>query len=249
VLGGQRVAPETLNRGRAVYTKYCVGCHGETGSGRGGAAVGMTPPPRDFRGGQFKFKSVAQKGDLPTDDDLLRTVREGLAGTHMNPFERLAEADARAVVQFVKTFSPRWRAEGPGEPLPVPPDPWGAGRRGAAIERGRAVYHGVAACWECHPAYVPRAGLGAPERVGVAPTVRPDVAAPRAVETAWGPVTAPDFRSHRFRVGRDPAALYRVIAAGVGGTPMPAWHERLAPDELWALVHYVREVQRTGAAP
>lgn len=257
VLGGVTVAPETLNRGAGVYTKYCVGCHGEDGDGRGGAAGGMRPAPRDFRTGQFKFKSVQRKGDLPTDDDLLRTVRDGLPGTHMNPFEGLSGEDTRAVVQFVKTFSPRWRAEGPGEPVAVAPDPWAEGRRLQAVERGRAVYHGVAACWECHPSYLPRrdvqallaeASRAAAGGAAAPPALRPDLEAARTVETAWGAETAPDFRGHRFRVGRDPAALYRVIAAGVGGTPMPAWHDRLAPADLWAVVHYVREVQRVQRA-
>lgn len=266
-LGGAVVPAETLERGALAYKKYCVGCHGDDGGGRGGAAVGMTPAPRDFRTGQFKFKSVRKKGDLPTDDDLLRTVRQGLPGTHMNGFEGIADDEARAVVQFVKTFSERWRTETAGEPIAVPPDPWTAGpsaatggQRMAAIARGRAVYHGVAACWECHPSYVPRqevvALAGGPDAAAGAGTVAPrdpvelrdDLAAPRVVETAWGPETAPDFREHRFRVGRDPEAIYRVVAAGVGGTPMPAWHDRLSNEDLWAVVHYVREIQRVQRA-
>jgi hypothetical protein len=33
--------------------------------------------------------------------------------------------------------------------------------------------------------------------------------------------------------------IYRTLATGLDGTPMPSVGEALAPDDLWALVYYV----------
>jgi mono/diheme cytochrome c family protein len=159
---GRTVAAETLERGRDVYAYYCVSCHGERGDGQGPSAVGMRPPPRSFRQGLFKFGLVAA-GELPTDEALKRTVRRGLHGTPMQQWD-VPEADVEAVVQYLKTFSPRWQQEAPGQPLEVPADPW-KGRAAEAVERGKAVYHvagkGHAGCSGCHISYLPKAELEA----------------------------------------------------------------------------------------
>jgi mono/diheme cytochrome c family protein len=74
------------------------------------------------------------------------------------------EADVEAVVQYLKTFSPRWKQETPGQPLEVSADPW-KGREAEAVERGRAVYHvagkGHAGCSGCHISYAPKVELEA----------------------------------------------------------------------------------------
>jgi mono/diheme cytochrome c family protein len=159
---GRTVAAETLERGRDVYAYYCLSCHGAKGDGQGPAAVGMRPPPRNFGQGLFKFGGVLA-GELPTDEALRRTVRRGLHGTPMLPWD-VPEADVEAVVQYVKTFSPRWQQEAPGQPLEVSADPW-KGREAEALERGKAVYHvagkGHAGCSGCHISYLPKPELQA----------------------------------------------------------------------------------------
>ncbi len=159
---GRTVPAETLERGRDVYAYYCLSCHGERGDGQGPSAVGMRPPPRSFRQGLFKFGGVPA-GELPTDEALKRTVRRGLHGTPMQPWD-VPAADVEAVVQYLKTFSPRWQQEAPGQPLEVPADPW-KGREAEAVERGKMVYHvagkGNAGCASCHISYVPKPELEA----------------------------------------------------------------------------------------
>lgn len=158
--GCHRDDHDTLKQGRIAYVNYCSNCHGLQGDGNGVAAPGQRPPPRDFTQGRFKFGGVAA-GELPTDEGLLRTVRRGLHGTSMLGFD-LPEDDRRAVVQYLKSFSPRWKEEEPGEPISVSPDPW-QGRKAEAIERGKSVYHVMAkdhaGCASCHPAYVSREEL------------------------------------------------------------------------------------------
>jgi mono/diheme cytochrome c family protein len=107
-LGGVEVSADELNRGARVFALYCVSCHGEDGSGKGPAAASLVKPPRDFRAADFQYKSTP--GDeLPTDEDLDYTIRKGRVETGMPAWGGLTDADRHAVMQYLKTFSPRWQ--------------------------------------------------------------------------------------------------------------------------------------------
>lgn len=250
VLGGRRVAPEVLNRGRAVFQRACKTCHGD-GDGQGPTGFHLTPRPRDFTRGVFKFGSVAA-GSLPTEEDLRRIVRDGLAGTGMLPW-KLSPGDLEAVVPYLMTLSPRWREEPAGEPIVPGPDPW-AGREAAAAARGDRIYHVVARCQSCHPAYASPAEIAAfaAELGRPVPQPRPRPGEPVATASDFGgPILAPDLARDTLRSvrpGSRLADLYRVIAAGVGGTSMPTWKGALPEEELWALVHYVDRLPGRKAA-
>jgi len=56
------------------------------------------------------------------------------------------------IIQFIKTFSPKWQKEKPGAPIVAPPDPW-TGQEQAAIQRGKELYHVTTQCAGCHPNY------------------------------------------------------------------------------------------------
>lgn len=112
VLGGKTVPPEVLQRGARVYGLYCVSCHGADGSGRANASRSFDRPPRDFREAAFEHVS-GPPGSLPTDADLDFVIRRGVPGTGMPPWDGLPDEDRHAVIQFLKTFSPRWTAEAP----------------------------------------------------------------------------------------------------------------------------------------
>ena len=105
-LGGKSVPAQTLNRGAEIYRLRCVSCHGPQGGGDGPAGHGLKQPPRDFREAEFKYKSTAP-GALPTDEDLVAVVREGRPENGM-PASPMPDEDLLAVVQYIKTFSPRW---------------------------------------------------------------------------------------------------------------------------------------------
>lgn len=255
---GRVIDSATLERGRDAYRLYCQSCHGERGDGRGPAAPGQRPPPRDFTQAQFKFGGVAA-GELPVDEALLRTVRRGLQGTAMQGWD-LPEEDRAAVIQYLKTFSPRWRDEPPGTPIePDGADPW-QGREAEAVAKGRAVYHVMAkdhaGCSSCHPAYLTRAELAdlTESVTGVRPTAfARDLHHGRLRDTEYGvKAIAPDFLLQPLKtIGPVTAEysreaqrrdLYRVIAAGVGGTAMPQWKGALPEENLWALAYYVQSL-------
>jgi len=252
-LGGKTVSVDSLNRGRRLYRRTCAGCHGPQGDGQGAAADGMKPAPRDFTRGSFKFCSTAS-GGLPLDDDLLRTVRRGLHGTHMPGWGKAPDSDVQAVVDYIKTFSPRWRVETPPPPVALSPDPWaGAHEKGA--QEGRFVYHAKAQCWTCHPSYADQGEIEAmarrvPRDAEPQPMAwRSSMNSSREVMADYGMDTPPDFRKDTLRSDDEDTDLYRTIAAGIGGTPMKAWSARLTTSELWALVHYVRELQKRPTQP
>ncbi|HMO91366.1 MAG TPA: cytochrome c [Pirellulaceae bacterium] len=113
---------------------------------------------------------------------------------------------------------------------------------------GKALYLGKANCVQCHGA----------TGIGDGQTTNFDLWTTNWLETPG--VKAVDVRTHQdfiragafpartmkprnlrlgvFRGGNRPADIYRRIANGIDGTPMPA-ASTLEPDEVWALVAYV----------
>src|SRR5262249_14111815 len=57
-----------------------------------------------------------------------------------------------------------------------------------------------------------------------------------------GSLLPPDFLRHEIKAGSSYPDLYRTIASGIGGTPMPPWKNSLPEDQVWALVYYVRSL-------
>ena len=157
-LGGKQVSAETLNAGKEAYMHYCRACHGDKGDGRGPAALGLRPPPRDFTQGKFKFAAV-ESGSLPNDEDFRRIVKKGLHGTAMLEWD-VPDGELANIIQFIKTFSPKWQKEKPGTPIVAPPDPW-TGQEQAAIQRGKELYHVTTQCAGCHPNYATKDDIAA----------------------------------------------------------------------------------------
>lgn len=107
MLGGQRISAETLNQGEFAYMRYCRSCHGQRGDGSGPHGRHLNPPPANLRAGKFKHKSTPGN-QLPTDSDLKRVIENGIPNTAMRPW-RLPARELDALVQYIKTLSPRWR--------------------------------------------------------------------------------------------------------------------------------------------
>jgi mono/diheme cytochrome c family protein len=110
-LGGVEVGADVLNRGAHVYAMRCASCHGNDGSGNGPSGRALREPPRDFREGDFKHKTTPE-GALPTDEDLEGVITRGLVEQGMPAWPGMSAEDRHAVVQYIKTFSPRWTEGG-----------------------------------------------------------------------------------------------------------------------------------------
>lgn len=263
------VGADVLNRGRSAFRVMCASCHGANGNGAGASARGLVPPPRNFaaldQSLQFKFKSVPS-GDLPTDDDLVRTVRNGLHGTAMLQWD-VSETRLREIIQYIKTFSNRWKTEGPGKPIEITPDPVAAGKmtKEAAIEIGRKNFHSKSGpnCASCHPTYLTQdeynAFLKSENKPPEALRENASWSVPKMSDAYGVMITPPDFTWHDMRsitkVDRFAAKdvqdkqrearlkdLYRAIGTGIGGTAMPTWKGVISEDQLWGLAHYVESL-------
>lgn len=243
-LGGRLIPARALEHGRTLYTQYCRPCHGDAGDGKGPAAIGLMPPPRDLRLGIYKFAAVPA-GQLPRDADFVRIIHQGLHGTAMQGWQ-VPDAELDDLIQYVKFFAPRWRSETPGDEVVASPDPWTA-RPAEALARGARVYHGLAQCAvACHPAYIPRADIAAftKELTGIQlREIRADVYQAVPKESDYGvKILPPDFTFDPLRGGDNLSDIYRAIASGIGGTAMPTWKNVLPESDLWALARYVQSL-------
>jgi hypothetical protein len=124
------------------------------------------------------------------------------------------------------------------------------------VTRGRKLYHGLAQCLGCHPAYASKREIDAASRELTGnPTTdfRPDLYGALLKESDYGTkLLPPDFTRSELRSIRDghqAEDLYRVIASGVGGTAMPSWKGSLPEEDLWALVHYVASLVESKDTP
>ncbi len=198
-------ADPQLRLGLAVYSRNCVGCHGITGDGNGPAAVHFKhTKPRDFQTGIFKFRSTPN-GQLPLDSDLDRTILQGLQDTPMPSFQFLPDRDRKAVIAFIKLYSPDWsnplKTPHPVNlPAVVPDDLFTKNR----VLRGRFGYVSMG-CANCH-------GMTGRGNGPSAATLKDD----------WGnPVKPYNYHQGAPKGGDTPLDVYRTFRTGV--TPMPMY--------------------------
>ena len=95
---------------RGLYRRHCVHCHGVSGDGAGPTAAFLTPFPRDYRKGIYKFKAT-QRSARPRPDDLATVLREGIPGTAMPSFLLLPADEIEALVEYVRYLSMRGEVE------------------------------------------------------------------------------------------------------------------------------------------
>lgn len=220
-----RPSAQVVEKGREVYEANCAVCHGLNGNGNGMATHMFRTKPRDFTTGVFKFRSTSF-GSLPTDEDFFRIISRGVRQTAMVAQDDLSLEDRWAVVQYLKTFSPRFQAEQPESPMPIPQAPR---RTKGLVLKGRKVY-GKAECGECHG----RGGRGDGPSAG-------------QLKDDWGNLIRPaDLTRRPFKGGSTPRDLFRTMVTGLGGTPMPSYRDALTDEELWALVYYILSLSKDG---
>jgi mono/diheme cytochrome c family protein len=212
--------PPSAENGQVIYERECLGCHGENGDGQGLLATTLAPRPRDFTRGLFRYRSTPT-GQLPTDDDLQRTISHGLTGGSMPAFRAfLDESEIRDVVAYLKQFSPRFEQEQTPQPVtviePPPPPP-------ERITHGAQLYQD-SGCPSCH------GGTG-----------KGDGRSGQDLKTSEGDPITPRNLTHKwsFRGGHTPHDVFLRLAAGMDGSSMASYGDALTTDELWDVVFYV----------
>jgi len=104
------IGRDTEGNRRGLYRRYCVACHGISGDGAGPLAALLSPYPRDFRSGVYKYTSTAY-GAKPTWSDLDQALRRGNPDTAMPSFDLLPQRDLSALMEYVKYLSIRGETE------------------------------------------------------------------------------------------------------------------------------------------
>jgi cytochrome c oxidase cbb3-type subunit 2 len=214
-------AQVTSQAATRLYSENCAACHGERGDGNGPEAGRLKTQPRDFTGGIYKFRSTPS-GSLPLDEDIYRSISQGVRGTSMLAQLHLSEKERWALTEYLKTFSPRFNAEKTPEAIPIPTQPPADAE---LIALGKRMYMD-AGCAECH-----------------GPQGKGDGTSAKELKDDWGePISPTDLTLKPFKAGPNPEDLYRTISTGLNGTPMPSYADVLTPKERWSLVFYILSI-------
>jgi mono/diheme cytochrome c family protein len=215
--------------GRELYYRYCWGCHGARGNGDGENAPYLNILPRNFVIGAFKCRSTPT-GTLPLDSDLYNTLKRGINFSNMPNWSALTDQQRADLVAFIKTFSPRWKTEKPGDPIQVPAEP---ALSVASIKHGSELFQKLE-CWKCH----------GQEGRGDGPS------ASTLTDSNDQPIRPYNFTSdNRSKCGRTNQDLYKIFMTGLDGTPMPSFADVIKPEDAWDLVHFLRTLQYNNKSP
>jgi mono/diheme cytochrome c family protein len=208
-----------VKHGKALYQRYCIFCHGAQGDGNGDSAPYLDPKPRDFTKATFKCRSTPS-GDLPLDSDLYDTITRGVHASGMPSWRPLLRQERADLVAYIKTFSPRFQEEQPVAAIQIPLEP---ATSPDSVKRGGQLFQTMN-CGLCH----------GKEGRGNGPS------AASLTDTRGYPIRPFDLTSGtRLKCGDSDAGIFRDLATGLDGTPMPSFASALKPDQIWDLVHYI----------
>lgn len=225
----------------ALFAAHCAPCHGAAGAGRGPAAIALDVAPRDFWHERFRY--VSTLNGVPTEKDLIQSIRYGRRFGEMPANPQLTDAELRTLARYIREIqrlgwldvlreefagdedtSPDELEEishirvRPREPIHVVRPDRGFQRD---LDAGRELY--AANCASCH-------GL----------TGRGD-ALDKPLDEQGKPISVRDLTSGEFRGGTKVEEIFKRIRCGVPGTPMSA-AVALTDEDVWQLVYYVRHL-------
>ena len=264
-----RVEEFKSQKGNSLYQHRCAACHGEQGMGDGSAAEYLYPKPRDFSLGMFKFTS-SPSGSLARDEDLINTIKYGLAGTGMPGWETvLTDSQIQSLVPIIKGFDTvaTWAPEEAEdedfdddgryikfdyiqESLVEPKDGQVMYSE-ESISKGKGVFEET--CTECHG----DAGRG---NIMSGKKLEDDWGNriwPRDLTKPWlfrgtniGALESEDERANAI------ANIYQRLSIGIPGTPMPAHREveegnkdPVSLEDRWHIANYVYSLGNSSQAP
>ncbi len=223
-----------IDSGKKVYQERCLICHGAKGNGQGPAGVLRRAEKngrvieiysRDFTTGVFKFRTTST-GCMPTDDDILRTISDGIERSFMPAHkETLSSEEKEAVKEYIKTFSEWWEEEEPCETIAAKKPEWIGSLTSA--EKGKRIYKEMK-CWECHGHEGKGDGPGAND-----------------LKDDWGHKTLPfNFTTGDLKRGSSPENVYITFTTGLDGTGMPSYEDSIKEEDRWHLVSYTLKLMQ-----
>ncbi len=248
---------DDLDQGKKVFTDKCLRCHGARADGKGPGAKILKNKPRDLTAGIFKFRTTLADG-MPSDADLMRTVRDGLPAYGMPTFGDLSDEDIHDAIAYIKTLvakglverlkeaaakegTPFDEAEAqqtaaerlkPGTPVVIPPEPGGADAEAAS--RGEKLFNDPKRylCATCH----------GPKGEGNGPQAD-------TLKDTWGnPIRPRDLTKQKLfrKSGWRPEDTVCRIITGIPGTPMPANPQSVTTPEgvreVWDIARFVESI-------
>ena len=211
----------------AIYQKRCMHCHGEEGDGAGPAAEFLYPKPRDFTLATFKYKTTHADDEFPTDDDLRKTIMEGLPGTSMPAWKSiLTPAEVDALILKIKKFG-----EWDEEEIEHKAIDLGTQTKTSeqSIKNGRKLF--VKACVQCHG----EKGRG-------------NITSGKKLKDDWGERIWPRnlTRPETWRYTKTAKDIFQRISTGIRGTPMPEHATTMSVKDRWDVANYVMTLRNTA---
>ncbi|MDH5581090.1 MAG: cytochrome c, partial [Bdellovibrionales bacterium] len=133
-----------------------------------------------------------------------------------------------------------------GVPVTLGKDPFGMAHRSVGVEKGKAIYHIKAACQSCHRGYVNQEELNQLSlslEGEEADEIDDEFYVMKPQDSDHDiQILPPDFTWHKIKSASTVEEIAYRLAAGIGGTTMPAWKETLTDDEIWAVSYYVKSL-------
>ena len=239
--------------GGRLFAQHCAQCHGPQGEGNGVAQ--LTTKARYFGAEPYKFTTTTGTR-IPTDGDLVATLKRGILGSSMPSFAQLRDDELIALVAHVRVLTRQGAyaqltrkalkevEEGGddvdpvkitakadahvrvGTPLAVP-----AGFKATSAESvsaGKLVF--AASCASCH----------GPNGRGDGPQTTD----PKFVNDNGTKAIPRNLTAGVYKGGGEKENLYARLMIGIPGTPMPAG-TTLTPQQLDDLLNYVLSLPGT----
>jgi len=100
----------TLRESAEMYRAQCLHCHGNDGGGDGPTADYVSPRPRDYRLGIFKWVAV-DRNFRPRREDLYKVLHDGAYFTAMPSFARFSSGELNGLVDYVRLLAIRGETE------------------------------------------------------------------------------------------------------------------------------------------
>ncbi len=221
--------PAQNQREETLYKEYCSNCHGLEGKGNGELSYLLYPKPRDLTSGLFKIRST-KAGHLPTDNDLIATISNGMPGTAMPSFNFLNSSELQDIVNYVKKIGNINNSN--SIPIQIPDE---ISQTDELLRLGKSIYSEIE-CNKCHG----EKGKGDGPSSNV------------LVDSRGYSIIPRDFTSGVYLGGGMPHDLYLRFVGGMDGTPMPSYGNladvlgkpKTEENKLaWALVHFVKSLE------